>query len=426
MTKESQKLIQAAQYQKGQHLVIRQASTKNYDGKSLIPHQYLLGRVDKVETTMIDWKLELVYRMTFTQGEDSILIREKDLEVGQASYRIGDPVEVDGAKQGRIAQVSLLGGGEVYTVKDQRTYLTNLDISRLAYYHRLRLKESNSSQANNQLIQEAIQLNQTYPSVTIQFPKGRFAIGSQTPDSEYILLGSNTTLRGQETELVVEGTAYWFALATGPAAHDGVKNFRMSGLHFVASDLTLGNHFMIMANHGANWDIRNNRFTMVHKLSSHIFDLGGVQDSVFDSNHFIGYAPELTSATDADITSPHNIYAEAIQLDYSNQEHNWDGGLLLNIDPNYPVNNVDKQISNNITITNNHFLPYLNSEGQIVAYSASIGQHSSKVGRVTIANNYFNSLIAKRFTPIVGMEALFEAIHIDSDELNDIHSNLVE
>lgn len=50
---------------------------------------------------------------------------------------------------------------------------------------------------------------------------------------------------------------------------------------------------MIMADHGTDWHIYDNKFTMVHKRNSHIFDLGSLQNSLFEKNQFIGYAPEL-------------------------------------------------------------------------------------------------------------------------------------
>lgn len=72
------------------------------------------------------------------------------------------------------------------------------------------------------------------------FPSGRFLIGSQTPDEDYIVLISNIELRGQKITLIVDGSARWFGLATGPEA--------TGDLTIQVKDLTKGNQFILMAN----------------------------------------------------------------------------------------------------------------------------------------------------------------------------------
>ncbi|XCY63411.1 hypothetical protein ABG812_10370 [Streptococcus iniae] len=80
-----------------------------------------------------------------------------------------------------------------------------------------------------------------------------------------MLLPSNTSIVGHKTSLEIDDTAYWFGLATGPNPEDGVQNLTITGIDFVAKDLSKGSHFMIMADHGNNWHVFKNRFTMVHK-----------------------------------------------------------------------------------------------------------------------------------------------------------------
>lgn len=422
---EAQQLIKRAQFKEGQTFVLPQSSRENYKGESIAKYKNKLGRITKVTVDTIDWKQSLVYEVEFSHQGKSIRIKEEQVEVAQDLYRLGQEVEIrSSGKRGRISQIDL-GQESPYTVTTEKEKVKQLTQDDLALIHKLPFKKENSSQVNNQILQTAIDLSRTYPHLIVDFPKGTYKIGSQTPDTEYILLNSNTEFRGNDTRLVVEGTAYWFALATGPEPHQGVQNFTMTGLDFVANDLTRGDHFMIMANHGENWTISNNSFTMVHKMSSHIFDLGGLQNSVFDNNRFIGYAPELTGARSTEGRTLHNFYSEAIQLDYADQNHVWNGGLLEPIDPNYNVNNPVKQISNNIQITNNQFLAYKDSDGKIIAHSATIGQHSSRVGMVTIINNRFSDLVSKQVSPPDDKFDLFEAVHLESDFEVNVHSNQV-
>lgn len=71
-------------------------------------------------------------------------------------------------------------------------------------------------------------------------------------------------------------------LSDGTRSSSGVHHLTLAGIHFKASDLNKGNHFMIMADHGSDWHVYNNRFTMVHQRNSHLFDLGSLQNSLFE------------------------------------------------------------------------------------------------------------------------------------------------
>lgn len=423
---EAQTLIKSAQFKVGQTFRLPKSARENYKGDKLTAYGDKLGRIKKVTVDTINWQQVLVYEVEFALKGKTILVKEDKIKVAQDLYELGQEVEIrSSGKRARISQIDI-GEESRYRVTSKHEKSAPLSQDDLAVVHKLPLKKGNSSQTNNRLLQAAIDLSKTYPHVIVDFPKGRYKIGSQTPDTDYILLNSNTELRGNQTELVVEGTAYWFALATGPEPHQGVSHFTMTGLDIVANDLEAGDHFMIMANHGEDWTISNNSFTMVHKMSSHIFDLGGLQNSVFDNNRFIGYAPELTGVTSTEGRTHHNFYSEAIQLDYADQRHIWDGGLLEPIDPNYNANNPVKQISNNIQITNNQFLAYKDSSGKIIAHSATIGQHSSQVGMVTIINNRFSDLVTKQVSPPDKKFELFEAIHLESDFPVNVHSNHIE
>ncbi|WP_273451752.1 GBS Bsp-like repeat-containing protein [Streptococcus ferus] len=302
-----------------------------------------------------------------------------------------------------------IGGWEyhvTYNNGEQNVHVLEQD---LRYVHHVALKEYNTKIQNNIALQEAFRYASSHPDITLYLPQGRFMIGSdiqeedlgRTDQSNYIILSSNTQLRGHDkgTRLIVDGTMLWFGLPTGPRGIDGLSNFVMDNVHIVANDLVQGNYFMLMANHGNNWLIKNSSFTMVQKMGRHIFDLGGVQNAVFTNNQFIGYAPNLTGVTRLpDGANLHDYYAEAIQLDRSNNQGGWDASMIKRLDSNYMAYNAMDQMSSNITIDRNQFLPYYNAEGKLVAYSATLGQHSSEVGDVIITNNRFVATLAKRYS----------------------------
>lgn len=135
----------------------------------------------------------------------------------------------------------------------------------------------------------------------------------------------------------------------------------------------------------------------MHQISSHIFDLGGLQNATFSGNVFEGYAPELTQVTAVGDRGSHNFIAEAIQFDNSSNNGEWDGGMIKATDPNCDHYNPNRLASSYIIVVGNGFLPYITSQGELIAYGGSIGQHSSGVGQVTITNNVFHSSLSRRF-----------------------------
>ncbi|MGL6299374.1 hypothetical protein ACR31S_01660 [Streptococcus iniae] len=60
----------------------------------------------------------------------------------------------------------------------------------------------------------------------------------------------------------------------------------------------------------------------------------------------------------------------------------WDAGLIKAIDPHYESNNSTRHLCQNIKVTNNAFLPYVDKHGIIKAYGASIGQDFQMPGKL--------------------------------------------
>lgn len=378
------------------------------------------GQVARVVSSQtIDWRgrYDVAYDLKFSEEDLLYRVLESELKPAPTKFIFDQTVKVPGtnyyAHDGKIQKIWLTAEGTRYTVDfGQAGTLSDLTDMDLGYIYQLKLVESNTAAQNNALIQEAFEASKAYAFTLINFPTGNFKIGSAQPDVDYLRLPSNVELRGNSTSLVVEGEARWYGFATGPSITEGVSNFSMTGLIIRASNLTAGNQFIIMANHGSGWYIANNRFIMVHKKSSHVFDLGGVDNALFHSNQFVGYAPELTHETKvAGQRTSHNFYSEAIQLDMSSGESKWDGDFLRKIDPNYFINNPYEIMSQRITIENNQFLPYYDESGQLIARSATVGQHSSDIGAAEFIGNYFETPLVLNVTPPKGEEWLFKPVH---------------
>ncbi|MGT2865971.1 hypothetical protein [Streptococcus fryi] len=396
-----------------EHVILNSKISKKFNLENQV------GTVKRVSQRSKDGKTEFFYDVTFLDKTITD-IEEKFINHMITKFKIGQVVGYltggSEGEEGEVLSVEILDGKEYYTINYKLSgIVTKLTFEDLIYIEELSLKQEASPSDNNKVIQNAIERSKNYAYTILKFPKGRYKIGSKMPDKDYLLLSSNLELVGQETILEVIGSARWFGLATGPEATDGLSNFVMANLTITASDLQNGNQFILMANHGYNWNIFDNTFTMVHEKSSHVFDLGGVQNVIFNRNSFIGYAPELRDINMlGDITS-HNVYSEAIQLDASSIHKEWDANLIKKIDKDYVANNPTEILSHNIFIMNNRFLPFRHANGQVIAHSATIGQHSSSVGYAEVYGNYFESPLVNRVTAPSDEEWLFKPIHLQSD-----------
>lgn len=422
----------------GHQVMALKTAQSTADDAPLLPLKNEVALVISSKTMTIDGKQQIVYDLRYGQDKVMTNVREADLRAVDTPYKLGETValvrgdERGETEDGVISRIQLTEtDGKLhylYTAAfpsiGQIEQLTEDDF---VWIKPLAFREDNTAAQNNAILQQALDTAKTKKQARLTFPSGVFTIGSQTPDKDYIVLTSNVELRGQETTLVVDGSARWFGLPTGTQAQDGLSNFIMQGLTIQAKDLQKGNQFIIMANHGQNWQILDNHFIMVQQLSSHIFDLGGIQQATFSRNIFQGYAPELTDVTELGSYTLHNLISEAIQLDASSNNGQWDGGLIKAIDPNYQAFNPTSIMSDKITITDNHFIPYWSEDGQIVAYGASVGQHSSGVGQVTISNNVFQGTLSKRFRGKIdpSNDWLLEPIHLQSSAPNDISNNWI-
>lgn len=437
-TVQTEQLAWSPIFQPGQQVQLLKAVLTSPHGEDWATYQPLVGQVVDAEQINIEGQIKTSYRVQYGPDQELSGILEEELRAVSTPYRLGQEVNLlrhltEGYfEDGRVTAIRLQDqdGQLLYHYEAEfpsEGLLSDLTDVDFVPTLTLPFEEANSGAENDAILRQALENAKNNPAMRLNFPAGRFTIGSQTPEKDYQLLTSNLMLRGQDTTLVVDGSARWFGLATGPGVTEGLSHFAMSGLTFEAKDLKKGNQFLLMANHGQNWLITNNRFTLVHQMSSHIFDLGGVQDALFMGNVFEGYAPELTGLTEFGSYTSHNVISEAIQFDASSNNGEWDGGLLKAIDPNYQLHNQIPYISHQITVTGNHFLPYLTADGSLIAHGASIGQHSSGVGYVAIVDNVFSDTITHRFAAKVdpGDQWLYQPIHLQSDEANDIYDNLI-
>lgn len=418
---------------------------KTIGKKALSDYQGWIGKIrsaDQVETK--DGKSVMTYQITFDNGDSIKGVKEADLkQAPKAKFSVEKTIQVrpdattdvDGydltAYQGQAAKVTNItpnytkGGGYKYDLlMDDGVNYTNVAEASLKAMYAVKLKDSNSASQNNQILKDALTYAKNNPGTVLSLPSGSFTIGTQgDPTKDYLTLASDTQIRGDNTTLLIDGAQYWLGFATGPTGYDGVTNFTMKNLTIQAKDTSKGAHFMVMTNHGANWNISNNKFVMVHKMGSHVFDLGGLQDSGFYNNSFEGYAPELTGKTNKDgISDDHDIYSEAIQFDSSDDTGVWDGNILKAIDKDYASHNANKVATNGIIVSGNQFIPYKNSSGKLIAYSASIGQHSSDVTNITVTNNTFTDTLTKRFDD---GNWVYEPIHFTPNSSVSEYSNVI-
>ncbi|QAS69569.2 hypothetical protein DLJ48_03040 [Oenococcus sicerae] len=344
------------QFKIGDHVEIKSTAISETNGYDLVPHRGWVGTVTRVMRktySRSNWE----YQVFFQDGLHNTHIAEQDLQLSS------------------LALVQATVNGSEYIVPLQTQY---------------------SGDQNDEQLQLAFVYASNHAGTNIQLPSGNFNVGAAGPKNlnstaGNIIISSNTSISGNNTNLVVNGQMIWVGLATGTRAIDGVSNFTMSNVNIQAHDLIKGDFFIIMTDHGNNWNVNHNSFTMVETKGEHIFDLGGLQNSKFSNNKFIGYAPDLVRQTSIGESNAHDYYAESIQLDAAYNNGGWDAGYMSKVDPNQKAHNVISQQSSNIVISDNQFLPYKNASGKLIAYSSGVGQHSTHVGNITIKDNVFDT-----------------------------------
>lgn len=385
----------------GSYVVIKQSEINTVP----IDLKENLGKVGRVvEIIENKNKVDREYLITFSLDAPSFKVKQTAIAEVKPNHHIGEKIKL--FQNGSISEEGVItvidrsiDGAFLYEAKFNNIgYYTEITDNEIVPRRQVPLSQKNSREENNKILKKVMSEVKNNPYTILDLPKGKFEIGSKTPEKDYLVLSSNVELNGTDTTLIVKGTAYWFGLATGREAIEGLSNFTMRNLNFEAHDKLKGDHFMLMANHGNNWLIENSTFTQVHKSSSHIFDLGAVQNAVFRNNTFIGSAPNMTDVKELPKDSIHPIIAEVIQLDSSDDTGVWDANLIKNIDPNYATNNAIKHISSNIIISGNKFLPYKDLNDNIISYGGSIGQHSSAVGYVEVTDNIFENPLVLRFS----------------------------
>ncbi|MFT9267443.1 MAG: hypothetical protein ABF487_06790, partial [Oenococcus sp.] len=414
-----------SKFKVGDIVQISASAVSESNGYNLIPHRNWVGKVLSISTVSNGSGYE--YMVSFYDGEHNDHVLEQDLSrYADPVFAIGDKVEIGSYAQtesngydlaphrgwvGTVASQQPFSGSHSlweYKINFQNgyenDYVLEQDLIPASWepaaptisgndYH-INMSQTNSGSQNDQLLQTALYYASQHSGTNIQLPQGDYFIGAAGPQNlsstaGNIILSSNTTINGNQTNLIVDGQSIWVGLATGLRAIDGVSNFTMSNLNVKARDLVNGNFFIVMADHGNNWQVHDNSFTMVNTEGEHIFDLGGIQNSTFSNNKFIGYAPNLKKVARLDMNDGHDYYAEAIQLDASSNNHVWDADYISKIDSDSAEHNAQTQESNNITISNNQFLPYLDDHGNVLAYSTGVGQHSTPVGNITVTGNLF-------------------------------------
>ena len=158
----------------------------------------------------------------------------------------------------------------------------------------------------------------------------------------------------------------------------------------------------------SNMKFENATFNNAHGAGSHLFDVAGSDDIVFEKITAAGFGGKDLSEEEVERRfnkDPHSVYSEAIQIDsflptaYGHIS-NLKNSILSNLE-------VDNKPSSDITITGSTFTSYVGFTGQDIAdgntakpivrnFGATVGSHtegSDKYKNITITNNKFENTI---------------------------------
>lgn len=244
----------------------------------------------------------------------------------------------------------------------------------------------------------SIESNKTYWYITSS-STGKIDFNGST-----FLIGENNTL---------------FLNSTGDHSNQEISNASFYGTvnNAIRTDGTVSSkkgNFNADLIHASNMTFSNLTFNNCQDVGDHVFDVMGSDHITFDGITINGYfgnasVSDIDNAYSLSGWTDHNIYAEAIQIDASND--NSSGISNLDSNPIFDNSMADGLASTYITITNSSFGPYNGASGQTIidktnvatvkSFGATIGSHApdqkgdSKYSHLTITNNTFTNTICR-------------------------------
>ena len=244
----------------------------------------------------------------------------------------------------------------------------------------------------------SIESNKTYWYITSS-STGKIDFNGST-----FLIGENNTL---------------FLNSTGDHSNQKISNATFYGTvdNAIRTDGTVSSkngNFNADLIHASNMTFSNLTFNNCQDVGDHVFDVMGSDHITFDGITINGYfgnvsVSDIDNAYSLSGWTDHNIYAEAIQIDASND--NSSGISNLDSNPIFDNSMADGLASTYITITNSSFGPYNGASGQTIidktnvatvkSFGATIGSHApdqkgdSKYSHLTITNNTFTNTICR-------------------------------
>jgi glucan-binding YG repeat protein len=244
----------------------------------------------------------------------------------------------------------------------------------------------------------SIESNKTYWYITSS------STGNIDFNGSTFLIGENNTL---------------FLNSTGDHSNQEISNATFYGTvdNAIRTDGTVSSkngNFNADLIHASNMTFSNLTFNNCQDVGDHVFDVMGSDHITFDGITINGYfgnvsVSDIDNAYSLSGWTDHYIYAEAIQIDASND--NSSGISNLDSNPIFDNSMADGLASTYITITNSSFGPYNGASGQTIidktnvatvkSFGATIGSHApdqkgdSKYSHLTITNNTFTNTICR-------------------------------
>lgn len=258
---------------------------------------------------------------------------------------------------------------------------------------------------------------------TLTFPNKWYFVKAKTTEWWFESISNGADVDLNDSVFAISNQSNFYLKITGGGTEQNMKSIK-NGTFLGSSGTNNKGGFIGQMLNGRHWYFKNLVFKNAHLQGHHLFDLAGCTNISFDTIKAYGYGHSEYSTTqlrDLYNSNPHNLYAEAIQLDRS-IDSAFSGSLkdkpfFKNIAPTQAsTTNVILKDSLFTTYYGRSAQGYIDGSKETVArnYSATaIGSHTGDKNKPYTGLNFYRNTFNKTIrTPVKKDDKRLYPIHV--------------
>ncbi|MBL1226253.1 hypothetical protein [Enterococcus sp. BWR-S5] len=212
---------------------------------------------------------------------------------------------------------------------------------------------------------------------TLTFPNKWYFVKDKTTEWWFESISNGADVDLNEAVFAISNQSNFYLKINGGGTEENMKSIR-NGTFLGSSNTNNKGGFIGQMLNGQHWYFKNLVFKNAHLQGHHLFDLAGCTNINFDTIKAYGYGHSEYSTTQLRNLyeqNPHNLYAEAIQLD-------------LSIDSAFGGSLKDKSFFKNIQPTQDSTTKVILKDSLFTTYDGRSAQGYIDGTKETVVRNY--------------------------------------